>query len=721
MLVVGPAIAVSYATPAGAAVTQNANDESSLRSAFGDSSVDTVNVTADITVDGCSPGSVSRNSSNPVVVEGNGFTITRDNGDCDKRIFKSDGDVTVQDITLTGGRAHGAGGAIESDGDVTVTNSTITDNQALWCSYMAPTVKSDGATVTESDEEVSATFYCRPYGGGVFAEGSVTVTGSTFTNNVADDTGGGFASEGHATVTGSTFSNNVAGGNELLATAALAPLTSVGCLCSGGGFAATDFNADVTGSTFTNNSLSCLGCGGKGGGIYVEGTIALSTARVTGNSLGCEGCGGEGGGVYAGGSATVSSSTLSSNSASCDGCAGEGGGLFTGSQLINNLGVQGSTQGFGAFVQQIQDPGTVEIDHSTFDANSTSCDFCGGDGGGAYGDSPTSFTVSYSTFSNNTAAWAGGAFSTGSDCGECGTAVVVINSTVTGNTSSGFDGAIDATGSGDTLQLVYDTIDSNTLANAELQNATVQSNDEDPAANVSANELRSFGTDVTHPIGAVNCFVDAGTTTSDGYNYTDDNSCGFGASTDSQLSTNDPLLAALADNGGPTQTMLPQSGSPLIDNIALVDCGFNSVTDDQRAVTRPQIHGCDTGAVEVVGAGVNVFKTVTGTQGNPVPSAGYTYDVACTDGTTGQVTVADATAGGTSGTIGNILPGSTCTVTEERVVYTLPTITGQPTVTPNPATTAALAEGATATVAINNDYSSINLLGEVVLQPRFAG
>jgi hypothetical protein len=57
----------------------------------------------------------------------------------------------------------------------------------------------------------------------------------------------------------------------------------------------------------------------------------------------------------------------------------------------------------------------------------------------------------------------------------------------------------------------------------------------------------------------------------------------------------DPALGALADNGGPTATMLPQTGSPLIDAGDAVSCP----TFDQRGLLRPQGAACDIGSVEV--------------------------------------------------------------------------------------------------------------------------
>jgi hypothetical protein len=54
-----------------------------------------------------------------------------------------------------------------------------------------------------------------------------------------------------------------------------------------------------------------------------------------------------------------------------------------------------------------------------------------------------------------------------------------------------------------------------------------------------------------------------------------------------------PLLAPLADNGGPTQTMALLAVSPALD------AGNNCPPTDQRGLPRPQGPGCDIGAFEL--------------------------------------------------------------------------------------------------------------------------
>ena len=78
---------------------------------------------------------------------------------------------------------------------------------------------------------------------------------------------------------------------------------------------------------------------------------------------------------------------------------------------------------------------------------------------------------------------------------------------------------------------------------------------------------------------------------------------GSGGGWDTNLGTDgggnldaDPLLGALMDNGGPTQTMLPDVAGPAIDNGNDTGCP----AEDQRGVARPQGLQCDIGAVELV-------------------------------------------------------------------------------------------------------------------------
>ena len=84
-----------------------------------------------------------------------------------------------------------------------------------------------------------------------------------------------------------------------------------------------------------------------------------------------------------------------------------------------------------------------------------------------------------------------------------------------------------------------------------------------------------------------------------GHNIASDASCSLTGPGD--LNNTNPMLGPLANNGGPTPTHLPLSGSPAIDAIpvgACTDVSGNPVASDQRGVSRPQGAGCDVGSVD---------------------------------------------------------------------------------------------------------------------------
>jgi hypothetical protein len=84
------------------------------------------------------------------------------------------------------------------------------------------------------------------------------------------------------------------------------------------------------------------------------------------------------------------------------------------------------------------------------------------------------------------------------------------------------------------------------------------------------------------------------------------NSCGLLAGNNDIL-VDDPQLGPLQDNGGPTQTMLPAAGSPLLEHGGEPCDGV-----DQRGVARPQGNACDIGAVERAGVPNAGTPTITG-------------------------------------------------------------------------------------------------------------
>lgn len=242
---------------------------------------------------------------------------------------------------------------------------------------------------------------------------------------------------------------------------------------------------------------------------------------------------------------------------------------------------------------------------------------CGsGDGGGVDWESTTgnSLQIVGSTIANNSAVGNGGGM-----WANGGGSVTIQNSTIANNTAAGDQGAFRSNDS--PVNLVYSTIARNQIAavvctTSLQQHAAAPPGHHDVDAQaalhvqVGAGTLTAFATVVALPQNSQNCLIGVGGTTSQGYNFSDDATCTFMGTGDHQ--SGDPALGALANNPPTTvtmpppvrQTLLPQTGSPLIDAIPTASCSTGlastlSPLTDERSVPRPQGAGCEIGAVEI--------------------------------------------------------------------------------------------------------------------------
>lgn len=175
-------------------------------------------------------------------------------------------DFSISDVTITGGKettAVGGGGIISGaiDNTMSVTNCVISNNSATGLGTFG--------------------------GGGIsHAGGSLTITGTTFSNNSTSGSGGGLGytagdplirtpSVGTLSVSGSTFSGN-----------------SANSAAAGGG-GADLFNFNLGSGTYNINSSSFssnTAPNGRGGAIVVEsGPLTLTTSSLTTNSAGVSG------------------------------------------------------------------------------------------------------------------------------------------------------------------------------------------------------------------------------------------------------------------------------------------------------------------------------------------------------------------------------------------------------------------------------------------------
>lgn len=268
------------------------------------------------------------------------------------------------------------------------------------------------------------------------------------------------------------------------------------------------------------------------------------------------------------------------------------------------------------------DGGAIKVNGDLTIVDSAFFDSSSPDDGGAVHANGT-LTISGSTFSGNSASSSGGAAS--SNAG-----MTITNSTVTGNATGIAGGAVFSRGE---MRLTYVTV---------AGNAT-----EEDSANVRTfDDLVTVGSVIVDPQGGPSCQVN-GVVSSEGFNYADDTSCGLVAPTDTQDGA-DPLLGALADNGGPTPTRLPAAGSPLVDAIPAGDC-VPGVTTDQRGLSRPAdgdadgTPACDIGAVEV-GGGTPATTTTTAPPPAGGPTTTSTPTTAPAPGPAAPATTAAATA-----------------------------------------------------------------------------
>lgn len=239
----------------------------------------------------------------------------------------------------------------------------------------------------------------------------------------------------------------------------------------------------------------------------------------------------------------------------------------------------------------IENAGTLTISYSTFDANHasfgggaiyeaigtiTSSTFTGNTANAGGAIVSHDLTVDRSTFSGNSALGEGGAIRDGGD-------LVLRNSTVTGNTS----------GSGAVWEHHQLTLENDTISG----NTGTGFNDDSLASTVS------------NTIISGNSGGDCGEPTGDGgYNLTSDTSCGFS----NHWVHGDPLLATLADNGGPTETMALGALSPAIaagSSSLCLAAGVGNI--DQRGHTRNAASrgACDIGAYDTGGGASSLHVT----------------------------------------------------------------------------------------------------------------
>ncbi len=355
------------------------------------------------------------------------------------------------------------------------------------------------------------------------------------------------------------------------------------------------------------------GKGGAGGGVYNVGQLRLTDVTMSGNHAGDGGNGGNGGAGGQGGGGGAG------------GCCGDGGALFS--------------AGGGS---------SATIDGSTFTGNSAGNGGNGGNGGDAAGG-PTSGP-------GNGGRGAGG-FPGGAIALEGGS-MILRDSTITGNLGgNGGNGGNPGSGGGDGMTAPPHGSGGNagngsagggifvsSTATASLISVTIAANTPEapgtpgpsggqggskgsPGSPALAGGIDQSGSSTVALADTLlslsqfgNCHGTIGNT---GGNLS------FGDGTcPSTFAGGDPKLVALADNGGPTETMDLGSGSAAIDA-----GGTLCRPTDQRGLPRPSGAACDIGAYEVTP------PAVTSLASTAVTSHGATLTASVTPNARGATAV----------------------------------------------------------------------------------
>ncbi len=342
----------------------------------------------------------------------------------------------------------------------------------------------------------------------------------------------------------------------------------------------SDGDADVT--VFTINSGKSVTIenlwitkgytSGNGGGIYNQGALTVVNSSFIDNSAD-----GNGGGIFSSGALTIYTSTFSENTAD------NGGGIYTGDVLIQDSTLSynsAGTDGGGIYTTGVS---TVEI--STFSTN-----YAVTSGGGIY--TSGTLTVTGSTFSVNSA------YNSGAGIYSSGT-LTVTNSTFYGDTASNYGGGI-YNGSAGTLTVTNSTFSANLAsAGGGGGGGGIYSS--------GTFNLILYNTILANSTAGGDCvhIGDIGTAST---NNLIESSTGCGT----PVSTDDPGLGPLADNGGYTHTMAITASSPAFNLGSSPTCPLT----DQRDQSRPSFVACDIGAYELVTAPATVTVNSTADPGD---------------------------------------------------------------------------------------------------------
>ena len=300
-----------------------------------------------------------------------------------------------------------------------------------------------------------------------------------------------------------------------------------------------------------------FGGGGDSGGAQYNGTYDRTGTHPQNGQNG--GFGGGGGGVQ----------SVSSNSAGSGGFGG-GGGQAGGSTSSPAQGGYGGGNGG----TQVQSSSSFYYTNAPDGAGGGGA----GLGGGVFNDGG-SVTIVDSTFTGNSATGGSGAVGSVSNAGG----------------GAGFGGAVFSLNG--SLSILNATIDANTVTGGSGGTGGTGNGGAVFAAGIGGTAAVSISNSILANSSTGQDYMAYGSTTSGGVGNLVQSQSGFSGQI---VSTADPKLSPLANNGGPTETMALQLGSPAsgAGNVAAATAA--GLTTDQRGVGHPRVVGglIDIGAVQ---------------------------------------------------------------------------------------------------------------------------
>jgi hypothetical protein len=474
-----------------------------------------------------------------------------------------------------------------------------------------------------------------------------------------------YLSKGSLTVIASVIQNNSAiggaggkGGSGGLGGGAVLTSGSIGSILGGSGFGIVHRGAlPAVSRTFGAASTEVDGHGGlggaggdgaagAGGGIYVAGgTLTLEGVVLAGNqAIGGEGgAGGEGG---IGGLNPTAGGTLPAGEPGGtgghggDGGSGYAGGLYVGSGTVTVVsstlsdntatGGQGGSGGAGG-------PGYLAAVFGSGVGGTGTGIITGGSGSGGGSTTPGAGGGTGANSGGRGGDGGAGAAGRGGGLYISGGAVTLINDTVAGNTAQiGAAGALGPGGHAGTGKLTGGPGLAGIAGNAEggglyvsggslsVFNSTVADNFVDTGGNGTSGGLGG-GLDITNGTALLTSTIVALNTSGSSTKSTDDDiagavvqsgsynligtggSGGLSSNHHNQVGVSGPGLGTLADNGGPTQTIALQNGSPAIA------AGSNpeNLSTDGRGYKVPVGTTWDIGAYQTSGVALSTPPTAT--------------------------------------------------------------------------------------------------------------